>query len=48
MELDRENRRIVITPVEHALEGAGVDETFHLQLQSFIDRYRPALEELAK
>ena len=46
--LDRENRRIVITPIGKALAVLGVDEEFNQQLQSFIDLYRPALEELAK
>jgi antitoxin component of MazEF toxin-antitoxin module len=48
VELDRENRRIVIAPIGNSLSDSGVDEEFHQQLQSFINLYRPALEELAK
>ena len=45
VELDRENRRIVITPAELSL--AGVDEDFARQVAEFIDQYRPVLEALA-
>lgn len=48
IELDRENRQIVIRPVEHSLSNAGVDETFARQVSEFIEEYRPALEALAK
>jgi putative addiction module antidote len=48
VELDREGRRIVIAPVEKALAEVGIDKRFHQQLQSFIELYRPALEELSK
>jgi antitoxin component of MazEF toxin-antitoxin module len=48
VELDRENRRILITPLENPLAAMGVDEQFNQQLQAFIDLYRPALEELAR
>jgi putative addiction module antidote len=40
------NRQIVIEPVQIDLEG--VDETFARQLAEFIERYRSALEALAK
>jgi len=46
VELDRERRRIVITPMDTAL--LGVDETFARQVAEFIEEYRPALEALAK
>jgi antitoxin component of MazEF toxin-antitoxin module len=45
VELDRENHRIVITPIELSL--AGLDEDFARQVAEFIDQYRPALEALA-
>lgn len=48
VDLDREKRRIVITPVEKPLAIAGVDETFARQVAEFIEEYRPALEALAK
>jgi antitoxin MazE len=46
VELDRENRRIVITPSELP-PMAGVDEDFARQVAEFIEQYRPALNELA-
>lgn len=48
VELDREKRRIVITPAEPPLAIAGVDAEFAQQVADFIEQYRPALEELAK
>jgi antitoxin component of MazEF toxin-antitoxin module len=46
VELDRENHRIVITPVE--LPMAGVDANFARQVAEFIEEYRPALQALAR
>ena len=46
--LDRENRQVILKPVEVSLAGSGVDEDFALQVAEFIEQYRPALEELAK
>ena len=46
VELDKENRQIVIRPVEMTIAG-GVDETFARQVAEFIAEYRPALEALA-
>jgi antitoxin component of MazEF toxin-antitoxin module len=48
VELDRENRRIVITPAELPVAAAGVDENFARQVAEFIAEYRPALTALAK
>jgi putative addiction module antidote len=48
VELDRENRRILITPAEAPLDPHGVDAAFAQQVADFIETYRPALEELAK
>jgi putative addiction module antidote len=48
VDLDREKRQIVITPVEKPLAIAGVDENFARQVAEFIEQYRPALEALAK
>ncbi len=47
VELDKENRQIVIRPVEMTIAG-GVDETFARQVAEFIAEYRPALEALAE
>ncbi|HXF69068.1 MAG TPA: AbrB/MazE/SpoVT family DNA-binding domain-containing protein [Thermoflexus sp.] len=46
VEVDRERRRIIITPVGSALPG--VDEEFARQVAEFIEQYRPALEALAR
>jgi putative addiction module antidote len=48
LELDREQRRVIITPVEKPIVIAGVNEDFARQVDEFIRQYRPALEELAK
>jgi antitoxin component of MazEF toxin-antitoxin module len=47
VELDRENRQIIIRPVEGSIAG-DIDEEFARQLAEFIEEYRPALEALAK
>lgn len=48
LELDRQQRRLIIIPVPKPLAVAGVDEHFARQVDEFIEQYRPALEELAK
>lgn len=48
VDLDRENKQIVISPIEEPLAEAGVDEAFAQQVTDFIEQYRPALEALAK
>jgi antitoxin MazE len=48
LDLDREKKQVVISLVEEPLAIAGVDEAFAQQVAEFIDRYRPALEALAK
>jgi antitoxin MazE len=48
VDLDRENRQIVISPAEAPLAMAGVDEDFARQVSEFIEAYRPALKALAK
>lgn len=45
--LDREQRQIVISPVEKPLV-VSVNEEFARQVNDFIEEYRPALEALAK
>jgi len=47
IELDSQQRQIVISPVEKPL-AVGVDESFARQVDEFIKQYRPALEALAK
>lgn len=47
VELDTQQRQIVISPVEKAIP-TGIDEVFARQVDDFIEKYRPALEALAK
>jgi antitoxin MazE len=46
IELDREQQRLVIAPVQ--TDVAVIDENFARQVSEFIERYRPALEVLAQ
>jgi antitoxin MazE len=48
LELDREQRQVIITPLEKPIDIAGVNEDFARQVDEFIQQYRPALNELAK
>jgi antitoxin MazE len=48
VDLDRENRQVILKPVEKSLPVSGVDENFAHQVAEFIEQYRPALKELAK
>ncbi len=48
LELDSEQRRVIITPVEKSIAIAGVNKKFARQVDEFIQQYRPALEKLAK
>lgn len=48
LELDHEQRRVIITPVDKPVKMAGVNEEFARQVDVFIQQYRPALNELAK
>ncbi len=48
VDLDRENRQVILKPVELPLAISGVDEKFALQVDEFIEQYRPALQELAR
>jgi len=46
--LDRENRQVILMPVQIPLPISGVDENFAHQVAEFIEQYRPALKSLAK
>ncbi len=48
VDLDRENRQVILKPVEIPLAILGVDEAFAQQVAEFIEQYRPALKKLAK
>jgi len=45
---DREKRQMVISPPVQPLAVDGLNEAFFHAVAEFIDRYRPALEALAK
>jgi antitoxin MazE len=47
VEIDSQQRQIVISPVAKSI-ATGIDETFAKQVDDFIEKYRPALESLAK
>ncbi|MGB2909183.1 MAG: hypothetical protein WBB55_01240 [Anaerolineales bacterium] len=44
VDLDRENRLIIIALVEEPLAIVGVDKAFAQKVADFIEQYRPALE----
>ena len=46
--LDRENRQVIIKPFTKPLAISGIDEKFAHQVAEFIEQYRPTLQELAK
>jgi antitoxin MazE len=48
LELDRQQHRVIITPVAMPVAIAGVNEDFARQVDEFIQQYRPALDELAR
>ena len=48
VDLDRENHQVILRPVEIPLTISGIEEKFAHQVAEFIEKYRPALEELAK
>ncbi len=48
LELDHEQHRVIITPVEKPIAIGGVNEEFARQVDEFLREYRPALDELAK
>jgi putative addiction module antidote len=48
IDLDRENRQMILKPLEMPLAILGVDDKFAHQVAEFIEQYRPALKELAK
>jgi len=47
VELDRQNRQILIRPAELPVVG-DLSEEFARQVSEFIEQYRPALEALAR
>ena len=47
VELDPQQRQIVISPVGKTIP-TGINKAFAKQVDDFIEKYRPALETLAK
>jgi len=48
LELDRDQRRVILTPLEKPIAIEGINEDFARQVDAFVKQYRPALEEMAK
>lgn len=48
IELDDAQSKIIIEPVRTKKYPKGIDQRFVSQVNDFIERYRPALDELAK
>jgi putative addiction module antidote len=48
VELDPEGGMLLLRPAGRALADEGVDQEFARRVSEFINRYRTALEELAK
>lgn len=48
LEFDREQRRVILTAAQQSVQNSGVNQKFANQVNTFIDQYRTALEELAK
>lgn len=48
LELELEEKRLVVTKAEKPLQAAGVDENFAGHVEAFINEYRSALEDLAR
>lgn len=48
IELDDAQAKIIIEPAKKKKYPKGIDQKFVSQVNDFIERYRPALDELAK
>lgn len=48
IELDDAQAKIIIEPAKKKKYPKGIDQKFVAQVNDFIERYRPALDELAK
>ena len=46
--LDEDQKRILIEPVRKEKAPKGIDQNFVSQVNDFIGKYRPALDELSK
>lgn len=48
LELDPKRRRLIVSPLKKDQTMRGLDEDFVHQVNDFIEKYKPALDELAK
>ncbi len=48
LELDQKRRRLIISPLKKDQTMKSLDENFVHQVNDFIEKYKPALDELAK
>jgi antitoxin MazE len=48
IEVDNAHSKIIIEPVKQSKYPKGIDQRFVSQVNDFIEKYRPALDELAK
>ena len=48
VKLDADQSRIVIEPVKKGKYPKGIDKRFVFQVNDFIEKYRPALDELSR
>lgn len=48
LELDPKRRRLIVSPLKKDQTMRGLDEDFVQQVNDFIEKYKPALDELAK
>lgn len=48
VELDRENHRVLIQPIQTTISESGENELFAREVNAFIEQYRPALKALAQ
>ncbi|MBT9537780.1 MAG: hypothetical protein IVZ94_06570, partial [Nitrospirae bacterium] len=46
--IDKSGERIILEPVKKKKYPKGIDREFVSQVNEFIEKYRPALKELAK
>lgn len=48
IEIDNAHSKIIIEPVKQGKYPKGIDQKFVSQVNDFIEKYRPALDELSK
>jgi antitoxin MazE len=48
LELDQKRRRLIVSPLKKDQAIKSLDEDFARQVNDFLEKYKPALDELAK